>query len=146
MSGMVEPFRAGHLLELHLQETQAGETRWRAFSEAGRQREAAGRGWTLRDADSGRVLFCGGAMEQHDGYASLWGFFARDRAHVTLWLTRTIRRFVAELPHHRVDAWVEASNENACEWLRLIGLRIEGTMRGAAADGGDLLVYSRIGA
>lgn len=139
----VEPFRAPHLLELHLQEAQAGETRWRVFQDIGQRHEAAGGGFTLRDDASGQVLFCGGSAEQHAGYASLWGFFARERAHAMVWLTRTVRRHVAGLPHARIDALVEASNENACGWLTLIGLRHEGTMRKAAAGGGDLLIYAR---
>lgn len=138
----VTPFRAADLAAIDLQDSQRGETQWRRWPEIGAAWEAAGNAFTWR-ADDGRVLFCGGAIEHHPGYASLWGAFSMHRPRVPVWLTRTVRRFVAELPHRRVDATVSIANERACGWLHLIGLEFDARLAEVGADGSDVLIYRR---
>lgn len=146
MTRSVLPFRAIDLAALQVQPAQQGELGWDSgrygVLDLGRELEAAGNGFTLRLDE--KVVFCGGAQERHVGYATLWALFSIDKPKVPVWLTRTVRGFVAELPHRRVDAMVAASHIGACGWARLIGLREECLLREACDDGGDMIVFRRV--
>lgn len=142
----VAPFRAADLAEIEVQPSQIGELHWDWAIDTGRELEAGGNAFSLRDCGPdghARVVFCGGAMERHSGYATLWSVFSIHRPRVPLFLTRAVRGFIAGLPHRRVDAMVAAGNIGACGWARLIGLREECVLRAAADDGGDMLVFVR---
>jgi hypothetical protein len=136
----VTPFRQGDLLAMKVQARQAmpGSTLFRL----GGQFEAAGRAFTGRD-DTGRVLFCGGAVELHEDHAQLWGIFAEAKGHAMFRLLTATRTFIASLPHRRVDTPV---HDDACalQWARLLGLRADVRLRDAAPGGGDLILYRRV--
>lgn len=138
-------FQASHLTALELQATQASEREWDSLLTAVRQFEEAGNAFTLLDLHAGmwRPLFCGGALERHPGYATLWGMFSVHKPRVPVQLTRGVRTFVAGLPHRRVDAMVAAWNVPALGWARLIGLREECLLRAVNPDGSDMVVFVR---
>lgn len=102
------------------------------------------RGFTVRDLE-GRVLFCGGMMERHPQYASLWAIYADGLTRKEWgWALTIARNFVAELPHRRVDAMVEADAAMAVRWAQGCGLIAECLLDQAAPGGGDMLVMRRI--
>lgn len=136
------PFKAEDALELALQPSQLAEFTWHDRRKAAQAFADAGQAFTLRD-DAGAAVFCGGAVERHPGYVNLWGMFALGKRMGALKLRTMSRRFIARLPHARVDAFVPDSPK-ARRWAELIGLTYETRLQGAAADGGDLLVYRRI--
>lgn len=138
----VEVLCRSHLAELRLQASQLHETQHAQWQAMAARCVDAGNAFAARDA-LGRVVFCGGAIVHHSGYASLWGRFSEDRPRVPVFITRAVRRFVAGLPYARVDASAVASDEHACGWLELIGLQFEACLRGAGSDGGDLMIYAR---
>lgn len=141
----VARFRADHLAGFEVQPAQMGERAWDAMIDAGQQFEAAGNAFTMSDLHRGlwRPVFCGGAMERHPEYATLWAMFSIHRPRVPVWLTRRVRAFVAALPHRRTDTMVRADNIGALGWARLIGLREECVLRAACEDGGDMVVMVR---
>ncbi|WP_225205089.1 hypothetical protein [Novosphingobium huizhouense] len=138
----IDPFMAEHALELVLQPAQLAELDWHGRQAAAASFAQAGNAFTVRDAD-GRIIFCGGAVERHARYASLWGLFALDKGAAVHRLLTASRRFIAALPHARVDALVDAGNAGARKWARHIGLELETRLADAAPDGGDMLVYRR---
>lgn len=142
MTARLEPFRPAHAMELMLQPSQVKEFDWHDKRRVAEQFFNAGNAFTFRDAD-GRVLFCGGAVERHPGYANLWGMFALGKGAKALKLRRMTRQFIAKLPHGRVDAFVP-DEPRARRWAELVGLTEETRLAGAAPDGGDLLVYRRM--
>lgn len=138
----LHPFKVEDALELILQPSQLAEFTWHDRRKAAEMFANAGHAFTLRD-DAGNALFCGGAVERHPGYVNLWGMFALGKRMGGLKLRTMSRRFIDRLPHARVDAFVPDAPK-AMRWAQLIGLTYETRLHGAAADGGDLLVYRRI--
>lgn len=98
------------------------------------------RGFTVRDAE-GRVLLCGGSIERHPQYASLWAVHAEGIGRKQ-WgqLLNMTRHFISGLPHRRVDAMVEAEAAMAVRWAEACGLEREAVLAQAAPDGGDMVV------
>ncbi len=41
----------------------------------------------------------------------------------------------------RVSAWVEASNQDSKRFVENVGFEVEATLKGAANDGGDVILY-----
>jgi ribosomal protein S18 acetylase RimI-like enzyme len=141
MSLALSPFKAADAFELILQPAQRAEIGWHDRQRLARAFEDAGNAFTVRQ--KGRVIFCGGAAERHEGYASLWGMFALEKRAATFRLLAMTRRFIADLPHGRVDAMVE-DVPAARRWAELLGLTHETTLESAAASGRDMLVYRRM--
>lgn len=141
----VEPFQPAHVCEIALSEAGRHDMDWHDRRRLHSQFGEAYRGFTFRDGETGRVLFCGGAIERHPQYASLWGLYAED---VTIrqwaWILVRHRRFVEDLPHRRVDAMIEASLPQSRRWAKALGLREEAALIDAAPDGGAMLIYRRI--
>lgn len=139
----VTPFKAADAFALVLQPAQLLDVPWHDRQRLARSFEEAGQAFTAR-LDDGRVIFCGGAVERHAGYASLWAMFAAGKRAAAFRLLAMTRRFIAELPHARVDAMVE-DVPAARRWAELAGLSHETTLAEAAPSGRDMLVYRRIG-
>ena len=65
----------------------------------------------------------------------------------TNWMTRTFliacfRYPFVQLGCSRVTAFVEAKNTAACKLDEHLGFKLEATMKNAASDGGDVLIYA----
>jgi len=109
----------------------------------GRRYEAAGRAFTVRANDM--IVACGGAIELHPRHATLWALYGAGLGRAT-WarLLKGARHLISTLPHRRIDAYVDATDEAAMEWAAACGLTFEVVLREAHPDGGDMLVYRRI--
>lgn len=62
------------------------------------------------------------------------------------WLNREFLRYCfhypfVELGCRRVSGWVEASNEDARKFDEHLGFKEEARLKGAARDGGDVILY-----
>ncbi len=146
MSLRVRPFHAADMAAIEARHNHVGalEPEHRAALFAAY--EQAGGSFTLwehrEDADP-RVLFCGGAVAIHTGHATVWAALSVHLPRVPMYLTRRARRFVAELPQRRVDAFVQSGNAEVCGWARLLGLTPEAKLRAFWPDGSDADVYYR---
>lgn len=139
----VEPFYPGHLIDLEVQTAQRGDN-WRAsLYELGKIQSANGMAFTARDAETKRILICGGASEVHAGYASLWAVLADGKRGNMQTITRRVRAFVRGLPHLRVDAMIHGDFAAGIRWARLIGLAHETTLAEAMPDGGNAMIFRR---
>jgi hypothetical protein len=105
-----------------------------------RQLAATGRCFTARDRH-GAVLFCGGALETHPRYATMWAALSPHAGSAMLALTRRVRWFAASLPHERVDALVRASHRAAHRWMAMLGFVREAELGVYFADGEDAVIY-----
>ncbi len=62
------------------------------------------------------------------------------------WLNREFLRYAFHYPFNvvglrRVSGWVEASNKEARRFDEHLGFQPEAVLRGAASDGGDVILY-----
>lgn len=102
-------------------------------------------GFTARRVATGEILFCGGYHELHTQRARMWAVYGDGltRREWGALLERT-RRFIANLPHRRVEAEVDANEPMHVRWAERSGLPFEAQLVGAAPDGGDMLMMARI--
>jgi len=136
----VTTFRSADLHAMKIQPSQ--DMDFAVRERIARQFEQAGRAFTAIGED-GRVIFCGGAVELHEGHAQLWAVFAEGKRQAMFRLRRATRDFIASLPHRRVDTPV-LDNEPARRWAEAIGLIEDVRLADAAPGGGDLILYRRV--
>lgn len=140
----VERFRPEHAEAMAISQIGARDLEWHDRRKILQAYADGLEGFTVRDGD-GRVLFCGGHVERHPQYATLWAVYAEGIGPRSWgWLLERTRRYILELPHRRVDAMV-APGTAAGRWAKRCGLRPETTLMAAAPDGGDMLIYRRMG-
>lgn len=134
----VDPFDPADVAAMTVQPAQAAAgVDWAALARAN---HAAGPAFTARAAD-GRVLLCGGAVEVHAGYATLWSVLAADAGPYLLALTRRVRWFVEKLPHARIDAHVRGGHREGRRWMRSLGFAREARLHQAFPDGADAIIF-----
>lgn len=135
----VDAFRAGDLAEIAVQaeQTEVASVNRHALGAAYR---AAGNCLTARD-EGGTVLLCGGAAQTHAGYATLWSVLSPDAGRHMVPLTRATRRFIARLPHPRVDTIVNEGFAAGHRWVRLLGFKREAVLADYFPDGRNAVIY-----
>lgn len=134
----VEAFDPAHLDALEVQPSQAGEAL------PGEVYAAAGPAWTAFDRN-GRAIFAGGVMPINPGYGLAWSLLATGKGAAMVALTKAIRRRFAELGWRRIEAWVDADDVRAGDWMIRLGFELESIKRAAAPDGGDIAVWVTFG-
>lgn len=139
----VAPFSPNDLLEIDVQPAQRGENYRVSLYEMGKAQSASGMAFTARDAETGRILICGGASEWHKEHASLWAVFADAKGGNMQLITRRVRSFINQLPHRRVDAMIHSDFGAAARWAKIIGLSHEATLAEAMPDGGNAMIFRR---
>lgn len=139
----VAPFSPNDLLEIDVQPAQRSEDYRVSLYEMGKAQSASGMAFTARDAETGRILICGGASEWHKQHASLWAVLATSKSGNMQLITRRVRAFIDQLPHRRVDAMIHSDFAAAKRWAHIIGLFHEATLADAMPDGGDALIFRR---
>ncbi|MFD1034154.1 hypothetical protein ACFQ15_05765 [Sphingomonas hankookensis] len=108
----------------------------------GRAYAAQGRCLTARAAD-GRLLVCGGAIETHGDYATIWSAVSVAAGPAMLALTRATTRFLDTLPYRRVDTIVAADFIPGRRWVRRMGFAQEAVLAEYFPDGRDAVIYRR---
>lgn len=137
----VEPFTADHLRGFSPQAHQAPEL-------VGALAAGAEHGPSFVAVDeSGRVLCIAGLAVNHPRWATAWAVFSEDKGGRMVAVTRAIRRVLQEAlatRFDRLDMHVRAGFDRAADFACLLGFDFEATLKRAAPDGGDLLLFSRI--
>jgi RimJ/RimL family protein N-acetyltransferase len=85
-----------------------------------------------------------GALFEGISHHNAWVHLAAEPG--ARWMTREYLRACFAYPFkvcgvRRLSGWVDASNAQARRLNEHFGYRIEATLKGAAADGGDALIY-----
>lgn len=137
----VDRFRAEDLAAIAV---QSGQSELAAIDRLalGHAYAARGRCLTARAAD-GRIVLCGGAIETHGDYATIWSAVAADAGPVMLALTRATVRFLDTLSHRRIDTIVAADFIAGRRWVGRMGFAQEARMADYFADGRDAVIYRR---
>lgn len=140
----ITPFRADDIEQLEASQLASAQLAMTDPRPLARHYAALGHAFAARDA-GGRIVFCGGAARNHDGYATLWALYAQNIKPATAArLLRATRQFLDGLHEFaRVDAMVEASHPVAIKWAQRCGLTFEARLARAAIDGGDLLIFRK---
>ncbi len=108
----------------------------------GRAYAAQGRCLTARTRD-GRIVLCGGAIETHGDYATIWSAVSREAGPAMVALTRATVRFLDTLSHRRIDTIVAADFIAARRWVRRMGFAAEASLTDYFPDGRDAVIYRR---
>lgn len=135
----IDAFRAADLADIAVQaeQTEMAHTNRMALGAAYR---TAGNCLTARDA-AGTILLCGGAVQTHHDYATLWSALSPEAGRHMLAITRATRRFIALLPHRRVDSIVNSGFVAGHRWMQLLGFKREAVLADYFADGRDAVIY-----
>lgn len=138
----VEPFQPEHLAQLRVQAEQpdlaqlSEGQRWMI----GKQRKGAG--WPCFTVfHEERIVFCGGAVVSHAGLATIWGAFSPVAGPAMLGIERRARRWLARLPHRRIDAVVRDGHKAGHKWIKRLGFVPEARLADYYADGADAWIY-----
>lgn len=138
---IVIPFRAEHFASLDIQPAQAHV---RDFVNAG---ELA----SIEDQNAftclhdGRALACFGYVEIYPHRAQIWGLLAASCGRHMTGVTRVARRFIASLPHRRIEMDVDTEFDAGHRWARMLGFQLEAPrLRRYGMNGGDTAIYARI--
>lgn len=137
----VVAFEPEHLAALKVQSAQAelavlGEAeRWMT----GRARKVAGPCFTAFVGE--HIVFCGGAIVTHPELATIWAAFADDAGPAMLAIERRTRRWLATLPHRRIDTMVRVAHSKGNRFVHRLGFRAEASLADYFADGSAALIY-----
>jgi hypothetical protein len=134
---VIREFDPGDLTKLELQPMQAAEASAGSLYENGPA-------WTVSDGD-GRILACMGFLIAGPSYRIAWALLALGKRNAMVAITRTIRRLLDGAGWARVEMLTRADFAEAADWAELLGFKLESVKRCALPDGGDVLVWARIG-
>ena len=137
---------AGDLVQLGIQASQVAEIE--AFGSSniidkGRQLAERGDAWTA--SYGGRVVACGGFLEQHAHEAVAWVAIAAEICPAASFsVVRFARRQVAGCWYKRLEALVDADNDRAVAFVKAIGFEVIAVLRHKGAVGNTQLFCERV--
>jgi len=137
---------AGDVVQLGLQASQISE--FEAFGRAGimdkgRHLAELGDAWTASYA--GRIVACGGFLEQHPHEAVAWIAIAGEiPPAASVSLVRFCRREAASSRYERLEALVDAGLPKALAFVEAIGFSAVATLRKKGADRATQVMFERV--
>lgn len=95
------------------------------------------------------ILGCAGVVIVWQGMGSVWMTLSEEAALYRIWMTRTVKRCLADIMRaydlHRLEAVVRADNERNQRWIEALGFAREGgTARAYTQDRQDAVRYELI--
>lgn len=137
---------AGDVVQLGLQASQVAELEafgGRGIMDKGRQLAELGDAWTAIYA--GRVVACGGFLEQHLHEAVAWVAIAGEICPAAAFaVVRFGRRQVETSRYERLEALVDADNEKAVGFVKAIGFASVAVLRKKGADRATQILFERV--
>lgn len=136
------PFRAEHLVAFQNRDTPVREELMLAI-----QKERGGPAYT---GVAGEVILgCAGVIILWSGVGAAWMVLSDTAALYRIWLTRTVRRAMADVMRayglHRLEALVIADSERNQKWIEALGFRPEGgTAHAYTQDRQDAVRYELV--
>jgi hypothetical protein len=146
MSGLeFRPMLAGDAVLLELQPSQHHELgRYHAaYSlEEGEELAENGDAWTAHRGST--IVTIAGFRELFPGHAVVWASLSADVGRDHLPITRFARKQIANSRFRRLEAIVEAGDDRAVAWAKLVGLNPVHLLRGYGPEGHDHILFERI--
>jgi hypothetical protein len=144
----IAPFAAQDICEIV---PNAAQQRWLAdVGEAltldyGIELLRAGPAWTVRAADTGRIVLVGGFRVLFaQGHVEAWSFVADPVGPLHVALTRAVRAHLAGASYRRIEALIDARVPAAARWADLLGFALAARLRKWGPAGTDHLLYDRV--
>ena len=137
-------YRPEHLTELGQVEAAEGGTAISFLDPAMQAALSQYNSWTHLDGE-GRVVACGGTIQQWPGRHLAWLYLTQQSARSMLPLTRAVRRVLDQVPG-RVEATVLRGFEPGHRFARMLGFRVEndpGVLKAYGPGGEDHIAYVR---
>lgn len=141
----IRPMIAGDALLLDLQPSQylefGIEHREFTFAEA-EELADGGEAWTAHRGS--RILGIAGFRQVFAGQAVLWAALSSEIGADHLACTRFARQRIEAAPYRRLEAIVEAGNERAIAWARLVGLEPAHVLHGYGNAGTPHILFEKV--
>lgn len=138
---IVVPYKAEHLMSMHIQTGQANYNPW-ITDEYARALESQYAFTALVD---GKPILVGGLHEMWENRALLWSFIDKDAGPHFVALHRGVKNFLDMQPYRRIEAECDCGFKPGHRWLRMLGFKMEAKrMRKFRVDGGDSALYARV--
>lgn len=139
---IVVPFKAEHLGDILLQESQIAFQPSMLDVSYGKMLETAGPAFTAIYDE--HVVACLGIIPQWENRAVAWGLIGIDAGRAFVSVHRAVRRFLELQQYARIETAVSSEFEEGHRWAQLLGFQKEGTMRAYTPDGRDCDLYARL--
>lgn len=110
--------------------------------EEGEDLAAHGEAWTAHRGD--RILTIGGFREVYPGRAVAWAALSDELYSDGGRISRFSRERIEAAPYRRIEAIVDAENEMACRWARVIGLTPVHVLRAYGLNGEPAVLFERV--
>ncbi len=136
-------FRPEHLAALDPQEAQRAQLTGDVLAR-GEALSVSGNCFTAFSATDGAMLMCGGSIETHGDYATMWSAFgsiAPGRLREMAAVRERTRWLLAMMTHRRIDAVVRVDHVPAHHWMKALGFVPEARLNDYFDDGGDAMIY-----
>lgn len=137
---------AGDAVLLELQPSQHYELgRYHAAYtlEEGEELAENGDAWTAHRGS--RIVTIAGFRELFPGHAVVWASHSAELGGDHLAITRFARWQIEHSRFRRLEAIVDAADDRAVTWAKLVGLTPVHTLRGYGPVGADHILFERIG-
>lgn len=140
MAVALESLKPVHVLALKREPLVQGE---HITDDLARSLPTVGPGWAVKI--DGQTVAVGGFHERHEGVAVAWALMGREWRRRAKEITEHVRLRLIEAPFHRLETTVDARfGPPAHAWVKRLGFRCEGLMRGFGTDKTDHWLYARV--
>lgn len=139
------PMAAGDAVLLNMQPSQQFElgVEHRAYTiEEGEFLAEGGIAWTAYRGST--IVGIAGFRECFRGHAILWATLSDSMGADHLACTRFAREQIAAAPYRRLEAIVEADNERAVAWAKLVGLTPAHVLLGYGNEGKPHILFEKV--
>lgn len=139
------PMLAGDAVMLDMQPSQHFELglEHRQFSiEEGERLAEGGIAWTA--CRGSRIIGLAGFLECYTGHAVLWAALSTQIGADHLACTRFAKEQIEAAPYRRLEAIVDAENERAIAWAKLVGLNPAHVLLGYGHEGKPHILFERV--
>lgn len=93
---------------------------------------------------NGNPIAMFGLLPISPGWYRAWGIVSTAARPHMLFITRGLRLFLETFRYNRIDMTADTRFERATRWPELLGFTRVATLRKAAPDGGDYILFERV--
>lgn len=137
----VVPYKAEHLMSMHIQIGQEKYNPWITDEYA----RALENQYAFTAMVDGHPMLVGGLYEMWQNRALLWSFLDTNAGPHLVAIHRAVKKFLDMQPYRRIEAECDCGFKPGHRWLRMLGFKMEAKrMRAFRIDGGDSSLYARV--